>query len=223
ELKLTELSALHVDDLMDAEQVIATAPGLVYSTVEALVRLVTRLLALVDPGARGRGGGGGGGRPSRQAGKAYAAANSLVDLALLCLANLLESPAWLHVFFKVLHEVQLEQQQQRSSSADGLLAGGRGGAAGSVTTLQEHLWRRIVADTPVADKENHAAATTAAGSTRKQPLLPGSPPPSVSTPPSRLATPVDHAAVRLCCSMVRHCPLSFPASSYASLAPHLTD
>ena len=220
ELKLAELSALHVDDMMDAERAIATAPGLVYSTVDGLVRLVTRLLLLVDPVAGGGGGGdGGGGRPSGQAGRAYAAAKSLVDLSLLSLANLLESPPWLHVFFEVLHEVQLEQQQQQQqSSADGQSAGG-GGATGSATTLHEHLWRRVV-----ADKENHATATAAAaatGSTRKKPLRPHSPPPPPT--PSRLAAPVDHAAVRLCCSMVRHCPLSFPASSYASLAPHLTD
>ena len=210
ERKLTELSALHVDDMIDAERVIAAVPGLVYSTVDALVRLVTRLLALVDSVDRG-GGGGGSIRPSGQAGRAYDAASSLVNLALLCLANLLESPPWLHIFFKVLHEVQLEQQQQLSSP-EGLSAGS-GGETGSVATLQEHLWRRIVTDATVADTDSHAAVS---GSTRKKPL-----PPSPS--PCRLVSPVDHAAVRLCCSMVRHCPLSFPASSYASLAPHLTD
>lgn len=204
--KLRELSALHVSDdgpspggtgALSAAFAVAAPPGLVYSALDALVRLVSRLLLLVDPASSGA-------TPTLLSPKQESAdappLASLVDLILLCLANLAESPSWRHVFFRVLDEVQLEQQQSRGGTG-----GGSGGEASTTagTTLQEDLWRRVV----VADK------TTAGGAA----LSAARPPP----PPP--APAVDRAAVRLCCSMVRHRPLSFSASSYASLAPYLTE
>lgn len=202
--KLRELSALHVSDDgpspggtggVSAAFAVAAPPGLVYAALDALVRLVSRLLLLVDP-------------PSSEATPTLLSPKqesadapplaSLVDLTLLCLANLAESPSWRHVFFRVLHEVQLEQQQSRGGTG-----GGSGGEVSTTagTTLQEYLWRRVV----VADK------STAGGAAMSE------------ARPSPPAPAVDLAAVRLCCSMVRHSPLSFSASSYASLAPYLAE
>ena len=83
-----------------------------------------------------------------------------------------------------------------------------------MASLQEHLWRRIV----VADAG--ALPGDAARPGAKGPLQLPSP---SSTEPRPVMPAADRVAVRLCCSMVRHCPLSFSASSYAALAPHLTD
>ncbi|CAN0420239.1 unnamed protein product, partial [Ectocarpus fasciculatus] len=156
--KLRELSALRVSDggispggtsAVSAAFAVAAPPGLVYAALNALVRLVSRLLLLVDPASSEA-------TPTplppkRQSADAPPLA-SLVDLAILCLANLAENASWRHVFFRVLHEVQLEHQQSRGGGG-----GGSGGEAStsSGTTLQEYLWRRVV----VADK---AAASGAA-------------------------------------------------------------
>ncbi|CAN0554372.1 unnamed protein product, partial [Ectocarpus sp. 8 AP-2014] len=121
---------------------VAAPPGLVYAALDALVRLVSRLLLLVDAAPSGA-------TPTLLSPKQESAdappLASLVDLTLLCLANLAESPSWRHVFFRVLHEVQLEQQQSRGGTG-----GGSGGEASTTagTTLQEYLWRRVV----VADR-----------------------------------------------------------------------
>ncbi|CAM9277384.1 unnamed protein product, partial [Ectocarpus sp. 13 AM-2016] len=202
--KLRELSALHVSDDgpspggtggVSAPFAVATPPGLVYATLDALVRLVSRLLLLVDAASSDA-------TPTLLSAKQDSAdappLASLVDLTFLCLANLAESPSWRHVFLRVLHEVQLEHQQSRGGAG-----GGSGGEASTATgtTLQEYLWRRVV----VADW------TTACGAAVSE------------ARPSPPAPAVDRAAVRLCCSMVRHCPLSFSASSYASLAPYLAE
>ncbi|CAM9723958.1 unnamed protein product [Ectocarpus sp. 12 AP-2014] len=202
--KLRELSALHVSDDgpspggtggVSAAFAVAAPPGLVYAALDALVRLVSRLLLLVDAASSDA-------TPTLLSAKQDSAdappLASLFDLTLLCLANLAESPSWRHVFLRVLHEVQLEQQQSRGGAG-----GGSGGEANSATgtTLQEYLWRRVV----VADR------TTAGGAAMSE------------ATPSPPAPAVNLAAVRLCCSMVRHCPLSFSASSYASLAPYLAE
>ncbi|CAM9256695.1 unnamed protein product, partial [Ectocarpus sp. 4 AP-2014] len=202
--KLRELSALHVSDDgpsrggtggVSGAFAVAAPPGLVYAALDALVRLVSRLLLLVDAASSDA-------TPTLLSPKQESAdalpLASLVDLTLLCLANLAESPSWRHVFFRVLHEVQLEQQQSRGGTS-----GGSGGEASTTagTTLQKYLWRRVV----VADR------TTAGGAVMSE------------AKPSPPAPAVDLAAVRLCCSMVRHCPLSFSASSYASLAPYLAE
>lgn len=207
EHKLERVSSLRVDEAMTgAGRINSDIPGLAYATVDALVRFVGWLMRLVDdPVARGDGGDEG---PSKRQSTTSSElkVNSLVDSTLLCLANLLESPPWRHIFFRVLHKVQLEQEADSSKASQA--SQGRPSAA----TLQECLWRKIVADTLVDGNKkgttNSAGGIAAAGS---------------SHPSCFLVSPVNHAAVRLCCNMVRHCPLSFPASSYASLGPHLAD
>lgn len=241
--KLTELSTLQVSDERPQPgtknttaipggpfTAPATPPGLVYSAIDALVRFVTRLLPLVDHGVVGaaessqtfpppeqlrrqQARSGAVATPSLQEYSPSALAKALIDLALLCLANLLESPSWRHVFFGVLHEVQREQQQQHLRSGSG--GGKPSDGFSSRTTLQEYLWRRIVAaDAPPPGNDGGNAAKSGVNPT---------PSSSPSSALPRSLPVADQAAVRLCCSMVRHCPLSFPASSYASLAPHLAD
>ncbi|CAN0269633.1 unnamed protein product, partial [Scytosiphon promiscuus] len=149
----------------------APTPGLVFSALDALVRLLIRLLPLADPEINGAPSGA---RPQpprsppparcQHERRRRALAESLLELTLACLANLLESPSWRHVFFRVLHEVQLEQQQrqQRQQQQQLRAFGGGGGdgkpsVAASMTTLQEHLWRRIVADAPAPAPAGGAA------------------------------------------------------------------
>eukprot|EP00903_Cladosiphon_okamuranus_P014395 g13363.t1 len=215
-LKLRELSAVQQvsDERQPSPGTIRTAatvpgalaagvsPGLVYSVMNGLVHFVTRLLPLVGPATETTG----------AARSAPALANGLVDLALVCLANLLESPSWRHVFFRVLHDIQREQHQQQHH-----LRAGNSGAkpSGAGVSLQEHLWRRIVADAGGPLTSDALRPGVQARAQAQVPL------PSPASPERRTA--VDHVAARLCCSMVRHCPLSFSASSYAALAPHLTD
>eukprot|EP00752_Nemacystus_decipiens_P009229 g8244.t1 len=232
--KLVELSAQQVSDderplpsagtrpAVPGALAAGISPGLAYSAIDALVRFVERLLPLVDPASSDTPGARRSAQRQRQP-SPPTPANALVDLALLCLANLLESPSWRHVFFRVLHDVQLEQQhrhQRQQQQARAVSGGGGGsgvepGGAGVAVSLQEHLWRRVV----VAD----AVALTgdAAGPGEEAP--PPLPSPSSSSGARPVLPEVDPVAVRLCCSMVRHCPLSFSASSYAALAPHLTD
>ena len=198
--------------------------GLVYTTVDSLVRLVVKLVPSEDPPAAVAGDG----DPHLAKTGAYASATStLADLALLCLANLLESPLWRHIFFRVLHEVQLQLGPSQERRELPIASSGGGGCQKepigvrlqkqrpSTTSLQERLWRKIVTDVPgVAGRENDAdvAAIGAA-----EEVL------AISSSPGTLVTPVNRAAVRLCCNMIRHCPFFFPASSYSSLAPHLVD
>lgn len=190
----------------------ALPPGLVYSVIDALVRFVARFLPLVDPSTAVAAAGAAPPSPQQPqpSPPSQPLVKGLVDLALLGLANLLESPSWRHVFFAVLHEVQRERHRHQQHPRAGHSGGGGAKPSGASTSLQEYLWRRIVADAP--------AAGGAARSGAKVPLSASSP----SAEP-RPVPAVDQVAVRLCCGMVRHCPLSFSASSYASLAPHLTD
>lgn len=161
-----------------------------YRTVHALLRLVraSQLSSRMPVGA------------------AAAGLTRVVDLALLSLANLLESPSWRHLFFRALGETRLIQKQE-----DKLC--GKNDDSGRRSTLQDILWQRVIAydlprppPAPLAVRKGNSEVVDS----REQ-----------SGP--RLIWPVDHSTVRLTCHMVRHCPLSFPASSYASLAPQLTD
>lgn len=240
--RLRGLCALRVEEVASTRlNGAALPPCLTYSAVDGLVRLVGKLVPLVDIGPNGRSTGSssrgdrcvssaGGNEQDGEEGEEAAslvAANALVDLALLCLANLLESPSWRHVFFRVLHEVQLEQQLQHDHSPIAengerppTAVAGRSQQQQQqqprTPTLQEFLWRKMVTEAPAG-----AGATTTATGTAARGRAGSSP--STPSSSSRLVVPVHRAAVRLCCNMVRHCPLSFPASSYASLAPHLAD
>lgn len=143
----------------------------------------------------------------------------VADLALLTLANLLESPPWRHIFFRALNEVQLEQEQSDEAVCNETPISGGGSSRGSPATLQDILWKRIIAGSPPSPLTLPLPLASRAGvgessDTDECPQLHTF---------SGLASPVDHSAVRLTCHMVRHCPFSFPASSYASLAPQLTD
>lgn len=126
ERKLRRVSMLCVDS-NDTETGIAALNGgagadVSYSTVHALLRLV-RASRLT---------------PRMPAGAAATGLVRVVDLALLSLANLLESPSWRHIFFRALGEVQLEQEQEEKSCV-----GSDGDGHGSA--LQDILWRRVIA------------------------------------------------------------------------------
>lgn len=224
EAELRRLSALPMeqsagDGLIHAD----LPPGLIYFTMNALVRLVEELLSDEPATACGDG------NPTivNKTDKPPPATSTLVDPALLCLANLLEDPPWRHVFFRVLHELQLEPRRGRNRGlqAANRSDGGRESSGARLqkqhsrqSTLQERLWRMIITDptTVTARDSNTATAVSGGGETGGKLVARNS---SISA----LVFPVNRPAVRLCCNMVRHCPLSFPASSYSSLAPHLVD
>lgn len=224
EAELRRLSALPVgqsaaDGLIHAD----IPPGLIYFTMNALVRLVEELLSEEPAPACGEG------NPPivNMTDKSSPATSILVDLSLLCLANLLEDPPWRHVFFRVLHELQLEPRRgrNRGSQAANSSDGGRESSGArlqkqrsSRSTLQERLWRMIITDpTTVTARDSDAATAGSGGGGASGKVV------ARSSSTGALVSPVNRPVVRLCCNIVRHCPLSFPASSYSSLAPHLVD
>lgn len=203
--RLRKLSSLKVGGLVETRQITAAVPGLAYTSVDALVRLLIRLLTLAARPARCARGNDTidlrirpqeAAVPSRET-------QALIDLALLCLADLLESPSWRHIFFRVLHDVQLEREESEHPAV-----AGRGAMDSGDSTLQGHIWRMIICEVTTATISDKAKSAGGDDGARA---------------PSSLVSPVNHAAVRFCCNMIRHSPFSFPASSYAALAPHLAD
>lgn len=232
ESKLLQLSKLCVGSgtlTGTAVQPVGAFLGVAYRTVDALVRLIDVFRRVF----RAEGGNCDSGRLTNT--KQVAAVPSsevdiavirIVDLALFSLSNLLECPSWRHLFFRVLHDTQLEQQRREESffSEHGASSPAPR-LRGSVITLQDFIWRKIVADSPGLSP---GSLTTHAGAgeleeNRAQGCGPSTDCTGELRASAYLVSPVNHAAVRLTCHMVRHCPLSFPASSYASLAPHLAE
>lgn len=224
EAELRRLSALPVEQSAGDGLIHANLPpGLIYFTMNALVRLVEELLSEEPAPACGVG------KPTiaNKTDSPPPARNTLLDLALLCLANLLEDPPWRHVFFRVLHELQLEPRRERNrgSQAANRSDGSRESSGARLqkqhsrqSTLQERLWRMVITDPTMVTARDSDAATAGSGvgETGGKVVV-------RSSSTSALVSPVNRPAVRLCCNMVRHSPLSFPASSYSSLAPHLVD
>lgn len=170
--------------------------GLSYRSVHALLRLLlASLRSTREPAAR------------------------VADLALLVLANLLESPPWRHLFFRALNEIQLENEQSDEETCNKMPIGGGGSSRGSPATLQDILWKRIITCSPPSPPRPQLPVASRTGVSESGDTDECQQLHTISG----LASPVDHSAVRLTCHMVRHCPFSFPASSYASLAPQLTD
>lgn len=215
EKKLKHLSNIDLGHL-SREAVFQTTPGLAYLTVDILLRLVLRLLSRETPVAHGANCddvlGESGATPVRH----------LVDLALLSLANFLEDLSWRHVFFRALHQIQVEHQR------DEVVARVRCQrlpiTCQPTLALQDALSRRLVGS-PRSLTDGSSEATGGQGGDGPRARTGGGA--RTGTPlrgASKLqASPLNHTAVRLTSHLVRQNPAFLPASSYASLAPHLTD
>lgn len=218
ESKLRQLSTVCVGRAGGA-MLNETVSGLAHSTVEALVRLVVRLLPierLPVPASDN----------DQLSGENKAtAARRLVDLAILSLANLLDDQPWRHLFFRVLHQIRVDvHHDEASTTGSCLVRNGPAGLSIPTASVQDALWRRLVTSSlapdvgsaTVGDREGCSPKTNfGSDDTTKVGLLPNH--------PKLIVAPLHRGAARLICHMVRHCPLSLSASSYASLASLLTD
>ncbi|CAM9581169.1 unnamed protein product [Choristocarpus tenellus] len=137
--------------------------------------------------------------PANKAAVPLAATERLIELVFICLANLLEDPTCRNLFSRalfVLHAERQDRAQERQLSPRPL-------------TFQDALLCRILpgyakGDEGRAHVEDDSCYTSSSANVACTTLS------------------IDHAAARLMCHMMRHSPLSFPASTYAALASHLT-